>query len=73
MTGVNDYRKQYYNGKPYLTYWTGYNSEGVNVGHGYGEVVFLDDTYQNFTVNPNLGLNKLTTTSNPNWSIDLGV
>jgi hypothetical protein len=71
LTGVNDYRMQYYNGKPYLTYWTGYNSQGVNVGHGYGEAVFLDDTYQNFTVNPNLGLNKLTTTANPNWSIDI--
>lgn len=25
VTGMTDFRKQYYNGKPYLTYWNGYN------------------------------------------------
>ncbi len=60
-----------YNGKQYLTYWNGYNSQGLNVGHGYGQTNFLDDTYQHFAVNPGLGLNKLVNTSNPDWSTDI--
>ena len=71
LTGMTDLRKQYYNGKPHLTFWSGYNSQGVNVGHGYGQVNFLDDTYSLSVVNPNLRLNKLTTTDNPDWSLDL--
>lgn len=43
----------------------------MNTGHGYGQVNFLDETYTEFSVNPNLGLNKLTTTENPDWSVDI--
>jgi hypothetical protein len=71
ITGANDFRRQFYNGKPYLTYWSGYNSEGTNIGHGYGETTFLDDKYQPLVVNPDLGLNKLTETEDPSWSIDI--
>ena len=71
VSGMTDFRKQYYNGKPYLTYWSGYNSQGVNIGHGYGQVNFLDDTYTPFVVNPDLHLNKETTTDNPIWSVDI--
>lgn len=65
---MTNFRRQYYDGKPYLTYWSGYNSMGVNIGHGYSQVNFLDDTYTEFVVNPDLGLNKETTTEDPNWS-----
>ena len=71
VSGLTDFRRQLYNGHAYLTYWSGYNTQGVNTGHGYGQVNFLDDTYKNFSINPNLGLNKLTTTENPDWSIDI--
>lgn len=71
VTAPTDFRRQHYNGKPYLTYWNGYNSQGVNVGHGYGQANFLDETYSPFVVDPNLGLNKLTVTPVANWSIDI--
>ena len=71
LTGMTDFRKQYYNGQPYLTFWSGYNTQGVNVGHGYGQVNFLDDAYSLSVCNPDLGLNKLTTTENRDWSIDI--
>jgi hypothetical protein len=71
VTGINDFRRQYYNGKAYLTYWSGYNSQGTNVGHGYGQTTFLDDTYQSFVVDPDLGLNKLTETEVASWSTDI--
>lgn len=35
------------------------------------QVNFLDDTYTNFTLDPNLMLNKLATTPVANWSIDV--
>lgn len=71
LLGMNDFRKQSYNGKDYLTYWTRYNTEGVNIGHGYGQVNFLDQEYQHSSINPNLGLNRLTQTANSNWSVDI--
>ena len=69
VTGPTDFRRQVYNGKPYLTYWSGYNSQGTNVGHGYGQTNFIDDTYQSFVVNPDLGLDKNTVTENPSWYV----
>lgn len=53
------------------TDWSGYNTEGLNIGHGYGQVNFVDNTYKNFPINPSLDLNKLTETSLGNWSIDI--
>ncbi|KAF2485016.1 ASST-domain-containing protein [Neohortaea acidophila] len=70
-SGITDFRVQHYKGQPYLTYWSGYNTEGANVGHGYGQVNFVDSSYSNFSVNPDLGLNKLVTTPVANWSIDI--
>ncbi|KAK4497122.1 hypothetical protein PRZ48_011572 [Zasmidium cellare] len=37
---------QEYNGKPTLTYWSGDTTSGTNVGHGYGNITFLDETYK---------------------------
>ena len=51
--------------------WSGYNTNGANIGHGYGQVNFVDATYKNFTVDPDLGLTKLLKTTNPKWSIDI--
>lgn len=71
VTSPTDFRRQHYHGKPYLTYWNGDNSAGVNIGHGYGQATFLDETYTPFVVDPDLGLNKLSTTPVANWSIDI--
>ncbi|KAL8936650.1 MAG: hypothetical protein Q9216_004819 [Gyalolechia sp. 2 TL-2023] len=46
-----------YKGSPVLTYWSGLSSEGGNVGHGFGNVTYLDTSYRNIlTVCPKLGL-----------------
>ncbi|KAL9004623.1 MAG: hypothetical protein Q9188_002565 [Gyalolechia gomerana] len=46
-----------YKGSPVLTFWAGLSSEGGNVGHGYGNITFLDASYRNIlTVCPKLGL-----------------
>lgn len=45
---------QEYMGKPVLTYWQGLGSD---IGHGYGNVTILDDTYTPIaTICPQLGL-----------------
>ncbi len=71
VTAPTDFRRQHYDGKAYLTYWNGFNSQGVNIGHGYGQTTFLDETYTPFVVDPYLALNKLTDTPVANWSIDI--
>lgn len=46
-----------YRGSPVLTFWSGLSSEGGNIGHGYGNVTFLDSSYRNIvTVCPKFGL-----------------
>lgn len=46
-----------YKGSPVLTFWSGFSSEGGNVGHGYGNVTFLDTSYRNIvTVCPKFDL-----------------
>ena len=70
VTGLNDFRKQYFDGKPYLTYWSGYNSVTPNVGHGYGQVTFLSDRYESFVVDPSLPINKLTNSTRVTGSVD---
>lgn len=46
-----------YKGKSILTFWSGLSTAGANVGHGYGNVTFLDSSYtQILTVCPKLGL-----------------
>ena len=52
-----NFRVASYEGKSILTFWSGSNSPGANVGHGYGQVNFLDSTYNEIlTVCPQLGL-----------------
>ena len=51
---ATNFRVASYKGKPILTYWSGV---GVNIGHGYGNVTFLDSSYKAIlTVCPKLGL-----------------
>lgn len=46
-----------YNGKDTVTFWSGISAASANSGHGYGNVTFLDTSYNNFmTVCPQLGL-----------------
>ncbi|KAL9595588.1 MAG: hypothetical protein Q9219_006352 [cf. Caloplaca sp. 3 TL-2023] len=46
-----------YKGNQILTYWNGVSSEGANIGHGYGNVTFLDTSYNEvITVCPQFGL-----------------
>ena len=57
MITSNNFRVASYEGKPILTYWTGSSGQSTNIGHGYGNVTFLDATYNEIlTVCPKLGL-----------------
>ena len=57
MIDATNFRVAYYEGNSVLTFWSGSKSPGANVGHGYGEVTFLDSTYNEIlTVCPQLGL-----------------
>ncbi|CAK3926288.1 Hypothetical predicted protein [Lecanosticta acicola] len=71
VSGMTDFRKQDWNGDPYLTYWSGYNTNGANTGHGYGQVTFTDDEYKTFDFDPDLHLNKLVNDSIANGSVDI--
>ncbi|KAI4161995.1 MAG: hypothetical protein LQ342_004443 [Letrouitia transgressa] len=54
---VTNLRATVYEGSPVLTYWAGLSTEGGNVGHGYGNVIFLDTSYREIlTVCPKFGL-----------------
>ncbi len=59
LSGMTDLRKQEYNGKKYLTYWNGCNTHGAHWGHRWGRVTFIDQDYNNFTINPDLKINSL--------------
>ena len=55
-----------YHGKSILTFWTGFSSAGANVGHGYGNVTFLNSSYNEIlTVCPKVGLVTPDNTSFP--------
>ena len=46
-----------YEGQSILTYWSGFSTAGANIGHGYGSVTFLDESYSEIlTLCPDLGL-----------------
>ncbi|KAL9601634.1 MAG: hypothetical protein Q9179_002808, partial [Wetmoreana sp. 5 TL-2023] len=46
-----------YRGHQVLSYWSGVSSAGANVGHGYGNIKFLDTSYNEIlTVCPQFGL-----------------
>ncbi len=56
VTATN-FRHAKYKGKNILTYWSGISTAGANIGHGYGNVTFLDTSYNEIlTVCPKLGL-----------------
>ncbi|PYI05161.1 hypothetical protein BO78DRAFT_419821 [Aspergillus sclerotiicarbonarius CBS 121057] len=58
----NNFRMQTLNGTQYLTYWHGYRQDGINTTTGYGNVSFVDSSYETkFTVCPDLGLTTLDT------------
>jgi hypothetical protein len=49
-----------------LTYWNGFISSGINTGHGYGNITFLDNSYgEILTVCPKLGLQTADNTTYP--------
>lgn len=57
MVTANNLRVASYHGNPILTYWTGSSGSAAKVGHGYGNVTFLDNTYNEIlVVCPQLGL-----------------
>lgn len=54
---ANNFKWQYFDGEPTLTYWNGLSSNGVNTGHGYGNVTLLDTGYNvKYVICPNLNL-----------------
>lgn len=54
---ANNFRVASYEGNSILTYWSGSSVSGTYGGHGYGNVTFLDATYNEIlTVCPQLGL-----------------
>lgn len=54
---ANNFRVASYEGNSILTYWSGSSAPGANVGHGYGNVTFLDATYNEIlNVCPQFGL-----------------
>lgn len=57
--GMTDFRAQEWNGKKYITYWNGCNHRGQHWGHRWGRVTFIDEEYNNFTLNPDLRINTL--------------
>lgn len=57
--GMTDFRAQEFNGKKVITYWNGCNHKGQHWGHRWGRVTFIDEEYDNFTMNPDIGINTL--------------
>ncbi|MDI1484929.1 MAG: hypothetical protein OHK93_000063 [Ramalina farinacea] len=54
---ATDFRATTYQGAPILIFWSGIRTVGVNIGHGYGNVTFLDTSYHTIlTVCPKFGL-----------------
>ncbi|KAK4691067.1 hypothetical protein P7C71_g5856, partial [Lecanoromycetidae sp. Uapishka_2] len=47
---ATNFRVAQYRGSPILTYWTGESTSGENIGHGYGNVTFLDSSYNSILV-----------------------
>lgn len=57
IVNATNFRHAVYKGKNILTYWSGLSTAGANIGHGYGNVTFLDTSYNEIlTVCPKLGL-----------------
>ena len=57
MTRANNFRVASYKGNRILTYWSGTSSQAANVGHAYGNITFLDPSYNEIlNVCPQFGL-----------------
>ena len=57
ILNATNFRVAKYEGKDILTYWSGLSTAGANTGHGYGNVTFLDSSYNEIlVVCPKLGL-----------------
>lgn len=57
IVNATNFRHAVYKDKNILTYWSGISTAGANIGHGYGNVTFLDTSYNEIlTVCPKLGL-----------------
>ena len=57
IVNATNFRHAVYKGENILTYWSGISTAGANIGHGYGNVTFLDTSYNEIlTVCPKLGL-----------------
>ena len=62
-------QKQTFEGKPVITYWNGNTTTAANIGHGYGNVTFLDESYDEIlTVCPDF---TLTTPDNTKFPCNL--
>lgn len=56
-SNATNFRVAKFEGKDILTFWNGFSTDGANIGHGYGNVTFLDSSYNTIlTVCPRLGL-----------------
>ena len=61
---ARNFRVASYEGKAILTFWSGFDPAGESVGHGYGNITFLDSSYTKIlTVCPKLGLVTPTNTT----------
>ena len=68
---ADNFRVASYEGRDILTYWTGGSTSATNIGHGYGNVTFLDSSYNEIlVVCPQLGL-MTTDNSKPQCEGDL--
>ena len=63
---ANNFRVTSFEGSAILTYWSGSSSSALNMGHGYGNVTFLDATYNEIlVVCPKFGLSTPDNTTYP--------
>ena len=57
ISNATNFRVAKYEGNDIITFWTGLSTAGANIGHGYGNVTFLDSSYNEIlVVCPKLGL-----------------
>ena len=57
VVAANNFRVATFEGQKILTYWSGGSTGAANIGHGYGNVTFLDSSYNEIlVVCPKLGL-----------------
>ena len=66
ILNANNLRVASFEGSAILTYWSGLSTSAANIGHGYGNVTFLDATYNEIlVVCPKFGLSTPDNTTYP--------